>query len=381
MRRIPVLIFLFTVLTVQAQISLAPGAKMPNVNAEWIIQLPSGGKPLLPGKEWKDFRILTFADAYSPDFLQTLRLMESVERRYGKPGKDYSVTVQTVTKNDAADLKRVIGNQTAPFQLNLGADKEGKTFRTFAPGVASLPYTFISRNGAIVWSGHPVEIETVMDALLADQFSLDTQRKIAGHRRELQSALRAGLPDVVSQTADKILALSPRDSIAMQAKLYSFQLKGRSAEAIRFLEEFIRKNPENSMQTRMMLLNLLLQQPNPDAAWEKAVAETSQYAMQRPEDSLNLATYLLRNTAMERPPVQAALKLAENAEKLFRATRDNRYLADALETLARANYAACRLDKAIQAQQEAVRIRETEKSPLLPSARRMLSFYEKLKTL
>ena len=131
----------------------------------------------------------------------------------------------------------------------------------------------------------------------------------------------------------------------------------------------------------MMLLNLLLQQPNPDAAWEKAVAETSQYAMQRPEDSLNLATYLLRNTAMERPPVQAALKLAENAEKLFRATRDNRYLADALETLARANYAACRLDKAIQAQQEAVRIRETEKSPLLPSARRMLSFYEKLKTL
>ena len=81
MRRIPLLIFLFTVLAVQAQISLAPGAKMPNVNAEWLIRLPSGGKPLMPGKEWKDFRILTFADAYSPDFLQTLRLMESVERR------------------------------------------------------------------------------------------------------------------------------------------------------------------------------------------------------------------------------------------------------------------------------------------------------------
>ena len=379
--RIPLLILLFSAAAAQAQISLAPGAKMPGVTAEWVIELPAAPRPLLPSKERKDYRILTFADAYSPDFIQTLRLMESIERKYGVPGKNHSVTIQTVTKNEKADLNRVLGNQSVPFQLNLGADKNGKTVRAFASGVASLPYTFISRTGAIAWSGHPIEIETVMDALLADKFSLDTQRKIAVYRGELQSALRAGLPDVVSQTADKILVLSPRDSIAMQAKLYSFQLKGRNAEAIAFLNDFIRKNPENSMQTRMMLLNLLLQQSDPAAAWEKAVAETSAYADRKPEDALRLADYFLRSTSVERLPVQNTLKLAETAEKEFRRTRNTRYLADALETLARANYAACRLDNAIQAQKEAVQLRENQKSPLLPAARKMLDFYLNLKKL
>lgn len=379
--RILLLSLLILATTVQAQISLAPGAKMPGVSAEWIRKAPSAGQqPVLPPKDFKNFLILTFVDAYSPDFAPTLRLMESLERRFAVPDKNFHVTVQTVAKNSKADLTKVMQSLSLPFQLNLGADVDGKTFRAFAVGVATLPYTFISMNGAIAWSGHPVEIDSVMDALIAEKFSIETQRKIAVHRSELQSALRSGLPDVVAQTADKILALSPRDSIAMQARLYSFQLKGQPAEATRFLADYIRKNPENSMQNRIILLNLLLQ-ANQEAAWNKAVAETAAYALHKPEDALNFATYLLQNTAPVRLPVRDALQAAEYAEKQFRAAKNMPFLADALEALARANYAACRLDQAIRYQQEAVTLRETQKSPYLPDSRNMLNYYKNLKKL
>lgn len=377
--RIPLLALLVLATAVQAQISLAPGVKMPNVSAEWVLKSPAAPRPVFPAKEQKEFLVLTFADAYSHDFLQTLRLMESIERKYAVPGKNCFVTTRTVVKNSEADLKKVLQSLALPFQLNLGADNSGKTFRAFAAGIASLPYTFISQNGAIAWSGHPVEIETVMDALIDGKFSIDTQRKIAVHRSELQSALRSGLPDVIAQTADKILALSPRDSIAMQARLYSFQLKGQPDKAVLFLTDFIKKNPENSMQTRMTLLNLL-QQAYQEAAWNTAIAETTAYAMQKPHDSLNLAAYLL-TLPLERLPAKEALQLAENAEKQLRAENNTATLADALETLARASYAICRLDQAILKQQEAVKLRETLKSPYLPASRKMLNFYENLKKL
>ena len=166
----------------------------------------------------------------------------------------------------------------------------------------------------------------------------------------------------------------------MQARLYSFQLKGQPAEATRFLAGYIRKNPENSMQNRIILLNLLLQ-ANQEAAWNTAIAETTAYALRKPEDALSFATYLLQNTAPVRLPVKNALQAAEYAEKQFRTARNLPFLADALETLARANYAACRLDQAIRYQQEAVSLRETQKSPYLPNARSMLNYYENLKKL
>ena len=372
------LILLFAAFTaVQAQISLAPGAKMPSVSADWILKGQSPERPAVPPENFKNFQILTFADALSPDFPQTLALMASLEEMYGGKTEHSAVLLQTVAKNSKEELTRALGANRP--ELNLGVDKDGRTYRNFAVGIASLPYTFISRNGAIVWSGHPVEIESVMDALLADRFSLAGQRKVAELRSELQTALRAGLPDVVAQTADKILAVSPGDAIALQARLYAFQLKRQTAGAAKFLAEHIQKHPESKLRIRLTLLNLLRNAPSQE--WNRAVAETAAFAEKSPMNALLLAQALLQIAEPPQLPARQILELAKQAEAYFRTNGKKQLLAQALETLARANYATCRLDDAIAAQREAVQIREERNDSGLLGAKEMLNFYENLKKL
>lgn len=355
--------------------SLPPGSRMPEISAQWI------NEPVrkTPGEKQKQITVLTLVDILSPNIFQTLRMIESLEKKYALETRGV-VTLETVARNDLSLVKKILKSNDSPFVLAIGVDDKGRTFKRFDTTVGTLPFTIIAQNGAIVWKGHPVEIETVTDAILADEFSLSRQKKITALRQQLQSALKAGLPDVVAQTAEKILAIAPLDTIAMQARLYAFEQKGQTAEEARFLAEHIRRHPANSLQMRMLLLDLL-QRLDDGAAWNKTVAETVAEAAKKPEDALNFAAYLLDRSAMADMPIQAILSLSDSAVRSFQSSPRQDMYADALEIAARAQYAACRLDPAIDLQKKAVAVREKSKSPFLNRSRKSLAFFESLKTL
>lgn len=359
----------------QQRDTLPPGTKMPSVSAEWI------NEPIrkTPKEKEKQITVLTLVDILSPDIFQTLRMIESLEKKYALETRG-AVTMETVARNDLSLVKKILASNDNPFVLAIGADEKGKTFKQFDTTIGTLPFTIIAENGAIAWKGHPVEIETVTDAILAGDFSRSKQEKISAFRQQLQSALKAGLPDVVAQTADKILAIAPLDTIAMQARLYAFEQKGQTAEEAKFLAEHIRKHPQNAMQMRMLLLDLL-QRLDDTEGWNKSAAEAVAEAEKKPEDSLNFAAYLLDRSVMANMPIQAILNLSDNAVRNFKASPRQDMYADALEIAARANYAACRLDQAIALQKEAVTVREKSKSPFLNRTRKTLAFLESLKTL
>ncbi len=355
--------------------SLPPGSRMPEISAQWI------NEPVrkTPGEKQKQITVLTLVDILSPNIFQTLRMIESLEKKYALETRGV-VTLETVARNDLSLVKKILKSNDSPFVLAIGVDDKGRTFKRFDTTVGTLPFTIIAQNGAIVWKGHPVEIETVTDAILADEFSLSRQKKITALRQQLQSALKAGLPDVVAQTAEKILAIAPLDTIAMQARLYAFEQKGQTAEEARFLAEHIRRHPANSLQMRMLLLDLL-QRLDDGAAWNKTVAETVAEAAKKPEDALNFAAYLLDRSAMADMPIQAILSLSDSAVRSFQSSPRQDMYADALEIAARAQYAACRLDPAIDLQKKAVAVREKSRSPFLNRSRKSLAFFESLKTL
>ena len=355
--------------------SLPPGSRMPEISAQWI------NEPVrkTPGEKQKQITVLTLVDILSPNIFQTLRMIESLEKKYALETRGV-VTLETVARNDLSLVKKILKSNDSPFVLAIGVDDKGRTFKRFDTTVGTLPITIIAQNGAIVWKGHPVEIETVTDAILADEFSLSRQKKITALRQQLQSALKAGLPDVVAQTAEKILAIAPLDTIAMQARLYAFEQKGQTAEEARFLAEHIRRHPANSLQMRMLLLDLL-QRLDDGAAWNKTVAETVAEAAKKPEDALNFAAYLLDRSAMADMPIQAILSLSDSAVRSFQSSPRQDMYADALEIAARAQYAACRLDPAIDLQKKAVAVREKSRSPFLNRSRKSLAFFESLKTL
>lgn len=356
-----------------ADIDLIPGMKMPEISVEWVKK----PKEKTAGPGQKRIVITAFVDMLSPDIFQTLRLMESLEKRYDSaPGA--AVTVRTVAKNTPELIKRILESDTAPFTAAIGADIQGRTFRKFNTALSALPAAFIAKDGAIAWNGHPIEIESVVDAILEGNYSASRQKTIAGLRKDLQSALRSGLPDVIAQTADKILDLSPNDAIAMQARLYSFELKGQAAKEVDFLMNHIRKNPKNAMRNRLLLLNLLLRTGNMPQ-WRGCVADTAREAEKNPDDVMNLMQFLLDRSPLGELPVELLRTLPEKALSELRKSGRADSLADALELCARIKYALCRPREAIVLQEEAAALRKQQKSPLLPRSEAILRFYRDLK--
>ena len=92
-----------------------------------------------------------------------------------------------------------------------------------------FPYSILAREGKVLWTGHPTELESVISRVRAGTFSLASQRKVESLRRELQMAIQSGLPRVMEQTAEKILAVSQSDRIAIQAKLMALNASGIAA--------------------------------------------------------------------------------------------------------------------------------------------------------
>ena len=63
--------------SLQQRDSLPPGSKMPSVSAEWI------NEPVrkAPAEKQKQITVLTLVDILSPDIFQTLRMIESLEKK------------------------------------------------------------------------------------------------------------------------------------------------------------------------------------------------------------------------------------------------------------------------------------------------------------
>ena len=61
----------------QQRDTLPPGTKMPSVSAEWI------NEPIrkAPKEKEKQITVLTLVDILSPDIFQTLRMIESLEKK------------------------------------------------------------------------------------------------------------------------------------------------------------------------------------------------------------------------------------------------------------------------------------------------------------
>ena len=308
--------------------SLPPGSRMPEISAQWI------NEPVrkTPGEKQKQITVLTLVDILSPNIFQTLRMIESLEKKYALETRGV-VTLETVARNDLSLVKKILKSNDSPFVLAIGVDDKGRTFKRFDTTVGTLPFTIIAQNGAIVWKGHPVEIETVTDAILADEFSLSRQKKITALRQQLQSALKAGLPDVVAQTAEKILAIAPLDTIAMQARLYAFEQKGQTAEEARFLAEHIRRHPANSYRCACFCW-IFCSVWTTEPPGTKPSRKPSRRPRKKPEDALNFAAYLLDRSAMADMPIQAILSLSDSAVRSFQSSRVQDMYADALEIAA-----------------------------------------------
>ena len=230
MRRLTAILFFLMVGTVMAQISMTPGMRMPDVEAT---PLTTVSKPQI-ARSQKVMEVVVFSDINSQDFLQTLRYVESLESKFKRSGnKKWGFLFKVIVPNSKADVERFLKTAEIPVSVPLMADNNGKTFRNFV--VTKISDAVIGVDGAISWLGPVMDLDSVIASLVDGTFSMDDYRKVSRMKMEMQTALRAGLPDVAAKTAEKILEKNPGDMTCIQTVLYAYELKRQTGKAVAFL--------------------------------------------------------------------------------------------------------------------------------------------------
>ncbi|MBQ7402453.1 MAG: hypothetical protein IJW05_03320 [Lentisphaeria bacterium] len=375
MRRMTViLILLVTACCAMAQINIVPGAKMPDVEAVWVTSAPQQ----TPAKNRKNMNIVIFSDINTPGSVQTLRYIESLESKYRRsnaPG--WNRKFQLVVPNSKESLEQFLKASGAPSFIGVGADINGKTFRNFV--VAQVPHAVIGIDGAIAWLGPAMDLDYVIGSLQDGTFSREKYQQISRMKMEMQTALRSGLPDVAAKTAEKILESVPNDITSIQTVLYSYEIKKQNTKAVLFLESCIAKCGKNAGGIRLMLLDRIIRAGDL-SLWQKAVGEAVKNS-DSPDDKLNLAAFLVDMSPRFHFPAEQVLELCKQLLNTPGISNDPEFYANVLEISARAEFAVCRIDAAIQYQEKAVSLRKQNKSPYGTRSVQALEYYKKIKIL
>lgn len=314
---------------------------------------------------------VTLFDVTTRDSLPMLRMLEELQNRFSLPFSAIAL--------NGGKLLQQFCRVNGPFTIALAQD-EGQRNRNILAGKESLfPYSILVKEGRVLWTGHPTELEQVITLVLAGKFSLPAQRKVESLRRELQMAIQSGLPHVIDQTADKILAVSKSDRIAIQAKLMALNSSGRGRAVLPFLRKVCQENPKD-IQLRILEMDMMLRQGAVDVFVQSVERFVKEFSVSD-DGFITAAAYIIENAPYGVLMPSLMLSLAQKAYthslSVNKGTKKKRVsFAVACETLARVRAVLGDFKEAVRLQKEALAVRKGSRQEKAAGAR--LRYYQAL---
>ncbi len=176
-----------------------------------------------------------------------VNVMEKVD------GKPYEAALPKVTRFVKSSANRmsydVIVDNNAQDMHNLWLKPAG---------ISGIPTTFIVKNGKIVWIGHPIKLDSVMDPIIAGTFDLAAYKKKYESRHEattkmvndmrrateaVKSAAAAKDFDKAFQLVDESIKEQPILWMVMPIEKFMILLKNfPETDALNFAKDLIDKN-------------------------------------------------------------------------------------------------------------------------------------------
>ena len=350
--------------TVMFGAGLEPGQNAPEIKvAEWV----KGGPVSISEGKGKNVYIVEFWATWCPPCRMSIPHLSKLQKEY----KNKGLVVVGITRESLATVKPFVDKQK-DMNYNVAVDTAGTTYSKYMEGISGIPHAFIiNKEGVVVWSGHPLEMESVVEEVVNGTFDMTLNSKLSKLQKELQEKLKSEDMAAALATAKKILVLKPSDDMAMRVVMYLYRQKQQTKELLAFLDELISMHPANS-KTYIVKLHLLCEME--DVAGIKNLATVYTEQFHGNGSKLNsIAWALLEDVPFGLQPLKEALAAAKQSVESGPAD-DKMILAAHMDTLARCYYAVGRIDKAIAEQEKAITlIKGSDEEPMFTAK---LNFYK-----
>lgn len=132
----------------------------------------------------------------------------------------YGNRVQIVGISDepSSDIERYV--REMGDEIGYGIGKISKELRgLYMKGVDGIPQSFlVNPEGLVIWSGHPMGLDEILDMALAGTLDVAKLKRIEGLEKNLKETLKTGNLDVIGQVADAILMVDPVHERALDVR-------------------------------------------------------------------------------------------------------------------------------------------------------------------
>ena len=326
----------------------------------------------IPPKTAASLQVFLFFDPALPGAKDVLRMADSIYEQAlenkTKPASFYAISRSGKARTAALELTK--------FRMPVYGDDKGEVYSEFAGTEVVVPFAIVADGGKIVWKGVPQELDTVIRDIQSGKFSFESQLKLEILHKDLQNAIRAGLPSVIVSNADNILALRPDDQIAIQAKLFVLESTGRVRENNAAVQAIAAKVKDN-VDVRLLLLGYY-ERTGEMEKFSAGLSEAFHDFASSPTALSRLLAYSFEQAPFGWLPVRDVVPAAAAVKKAFAGTGGTSE-AFSCEFSARAAYAALDIDAAIADQTRAVTL--FAGTEFLDEAKKTLAFYQDVKAL
>jgi hypothetical protein len=222
-------------------LALRPGENALELkNVKWLSGIPvmMGFPPKVENFENLELKILVFMLTKVPGSTQTVQMLDSIKKQYGR--KIQLAIVTTDPESDAKDLIKNFRYLSLSFAIDYSRNYTNK----YMAGSLHFPMAFvIDRSGKIIWNGESNDLSEMLENYFNNKFNKKIQPQLSKLTDELHQLIRGNSEQKMRRTVEKIFDLDPENASALRIRLFVLENSNRVFEAWNLLLSRIKATP------------------------------------------------------------------------------------------------------------------------------------------
>lgn len=233
------LIIMFQI-TAWSSNAVTVGEQAPEfVNIQWI---KNGPVNLSSGKGSCVYAIEFWATWCQP-CLDSIPHLTALQQKY----KDHGLVIVGISIDEDVRIAKEFASKNTAMQYNVGFDTDSKTSKQYITENSGIPVVFvIDKNGTVVWSGHPMEMDNILESVIDGTFDGKKFVLRLHLNKQIMLQMMSKNYSLALKYSDDLLNLESGNEQSVGLKAYLLHLAGNDDSAISFIDEQIKANPDKA---------------------------------------------------------------------------------------------------------------------------------------